>query len=173
MSARAWLLLLVLALAGGTALAVLERAVAPARDAQRAHARDAAYAAAVFGNAARPPALRYERVNAQGYAGDIDLLVAIDASGCPQGVAALRHQESSGYGAPLLSRQMLQRREHGWLRQVLGSCGKNAPGARLDGTTGATITANAVASAVARVASARTTDTADGKGGTANDAGQP
>lgn len=149
MNARTWSLALAVLVAGATALAMLERSVAPARDAQRSSVRDAIHTAAVFGRAPHARGLHYERSTAQGYAGDIELLVAIDAHGCPRGVAALRHQESAGYGAPLLTRQALADPRHGWLRHVLAECDRTGSRTRLDGTTGATITANAVARAVA------------------------
>ena len=148
-----------LALAGVFALLVLpllllESRLAQPRALAQAQAVTAANARAVFGPealaddaAATVARFRYVPVRAEGYGGRIDAMLAIDARGCLRGVAVLGHRESPGYGAPLLTRQALADR-NGWLAGLLDRCAGTPATLATDGTTGATITANALARAV-------------------------
>ena len=141
-------------------LVLLEARLAQPREVARAQAIDWTYARAVFGPEAslrgvqaraapQRPTLnyRYVRVRADGYGGRIDAVLAIDADGCLRGVGVLAHQESPGYGAPLLTREALADRT-GWLAGLLDRCAGTPATLATDGVTGATITANALARAV-------------------------
>jgi electron transport complex protein RnfG len=89
-----------------------------------------------------------------GYAGDIDLLVALAADGTLLGVRSPRHRETPGIGDVVL------RDDADWLAQFNGAdtdldahrARSEVPWAeQFDGVTGATITTRAVTDAVARV----------------------
>ncbi len=123
-------------------------------------------------------ALHLKQVTVRGYGGDIVLVLALDDRNCIRAIAALRHNETTDVGAPLLaasssagsaasasasastsssaqsapsSAQSAPASRAGWLQQWRGAC-PIAVGSQapdpIDNVTGATLTSHAVAGAL-------------------------
>jgi electron transport complex protein RnfG len=102
--------------------------------------------------AGQPVAAVLAPVAPDGYAGSIDLLVAIGADGKVLGVHVLRHHETPGLG------DAIEERKSGWIRGFIGRSLADPPlerwkvrkdGGDFDQFTGATVTPRAVVRAVA------------------------
>jgi len=101
--------------------------------------------------AGRPTAVVLRPVAPDGYAGEIELLVAIAYDGSLLGVQVLSHNETPGLG------DAFERREPEWLERFRGRSLEDPPqrrwavrkdGGEFDQFTGATITARAIVKAV-------------------------
>jgi electron transport complex protein RnfG len=102
--------------------------------------------------AGQPVAAVLAPVAPDGYAGSIDLLVAIGADGKVLGVHVLRHHETPGLG------DAIEERKSGWIRGFIGRSLADPPlerwkvrkdGGDFDQFTGATVTPRAIVRAVA------------------------
>jgi len=99
----------------------------------------------------QPVAAAITTIAPDGYSGNIELLVAINANGSISGVRALKHQETPGLG------DKIEIRKSSWIRSFVGKVvhGKQdsqfavaKDGGMFDQFTGATITPRAVVKAV-------------------------
>ena len=124
--------------------------------------------------AAQGGALQLRQITVRGYGGDIALVLALDRQRCIRAIAALRHNETTDVGAPLLAPSPVAASDSahgpalspasapapakrappattGWLQQWRGACpivrGSQAPDP-VDNVTGATLTSHAVAGAL-------------------------
>ena len=93
---------------------------------------------------ARALALSVYRATAKGYAGMIQLLVAVDAAGTVTGVRAIQHRETRGIG------DVIDLRRSDWIRGFDGSTAASLTTAesRVHIVSGASITTSAIIDAV-------------------------
>ena len=85
------------------------------------------------------------RLNANGFGGDVDLMVGVDLNGTVTGISVISHSETASLGAECTRAE--------WQSQFVGAKGDlqvTKDGGTIDALTGATVTSRAVTEAVNR-----------------------
>jgi electron transport complex protein RnfG len=95
-----------------------------------------------------PVGVAFKALSGEGYAGEIELMIGVDAAGKLSGLRILRHTETPGLGAKYADPALLARFYAGRGREDTDWRVKK-DGGDLDAVTGATVTGRAIAGAIA------------------------